>query len=478
MRKPVGGNEASAIEPSPSGFVINPYTYSQLSLEERRELLYGIYQWSDDAPKVLSSLGRRQLLEIICAEMGKERKYPGFTKARMIEHLLKLFSCRRTINTKKNLTPDDHPCEEEMKDKPEAFLCQNSACRAVVNDADVFCRRCSCCICHRYDDNKDPSLWLVCCSSDCPEEPGYCGLSCHLRCSLSHERSGILLHGPCLRLDGQFYCVSCGKTNDLMGTLRKQLVRAKEARRVDNLCLRISLSHKILQHTEKHKGLLQIVESAVDALEDEVGPLERASEKMDRSIVNRLSCGSIVQQLCASAIEAFDASLLQPPQSFHQMKTPHRELGEGDNVAESMNSSDNKTESPSKQKCSAKKRRVVPAPASPRPVVNKRQEEEGKEVAKGYEYSVGVIKKLESEGHIETDFRVKFLTWFSLKATAQERMVVGIFIDTFIDDLSSLAGQLMHTFMDKLCGGGGKEEKEEEEEEGENGHTLCTTLWH
>ncbi|VFQ75198.1 unnamed protein product [Cuscuta campestris] len=170
MKKPVGGNEASAIEPSPSGFVINPYKYSRLSLEERRELLYEIYQWSDDAPKVLSSLGRRQLLEIICAEMGKERKYPGFTKARMIEHLLKLFSCRRTINTKENLIPDDHPCDEEMKDKPGAFLCQNSACRAVMNDADVFCRRCSCCICHRYDDNKDPSLWLVCCSPDCPEE--------------------------------------------------------------------------------------------------------------------------------------------------------------------------------------------------------------------------------------------------------------------------------------------------------------------
>lgn len=68
-----------------------------------------------------------------------------------------------------------------------------------------------------------------------------------------------------------------------------------------------------------------------------------------------------------------------------------------------------------------------------------------------YEYSVGIIKKLEHEGLIETDFRVKFLTWFSLKATTQERKVVRVFIDTFVDDHSSLAEQLMDTFMDEIC---------------------------
>ncbi|KAJ8551117.1 hypothetical protein K7X08_000487 [Anisodus acutangulus] len=38
-----------------------------------------------------------------------------------------------------------------------------------------------------------------------------------------------------------------------------------------------------------------------------------------------------------------------------------------------------------------------------------------------YEYSVGIIRKLEHEEFIETDFRVKFLTWFSLKATTREK---------------------------------------------------------
>lgn len=80
-----------------------------------------------------------------------------------------------------------------------------------------------------------------------------------------------------------------------------------EARRVDVLCLRLSLSYKILIGNDKYKELLKIVESAVTALENEVGPLDRASATMDRSIVNRLSCGATVQKLCASAVEAFDS---------------------------------------------------------------------------------------------------------------------------------------------------------------------------
>nr|GMD93984.1 VIN3-like protein 2 [Ipomoea batatas] len=359
-----------------SGFVINPSKYSQLSLEERRQLVHEIVQWSEDAPKVLSSLTRRELLELICAEMGKERKYSGFTKFRMIEHLLKLLSRKstRSTNTQLDSSPIQsggglkrqcirenlclpNQCDEEMEDKSEV-LCQNLACRAILNAGDAFCRRCSCCICHQYDDNKDPSLWLIC-YSDYPDEPGSCGLSCHLKCSLSHERSGILLNGPCVKLDGHFYCVSCGKINDLMRTLRKQLVVAKDARRVDVLCLRISLSHKILQYTERYKGLLQVVESAVRALENEVGPLDLASEKMDRSIVNRLSCGAAVQKLCASAVEAFDSLFLD--QCFHARKQeppncnpmPYEGLGERGNPAvdvaylraESMNSSDKQSSS-------------------------------------------------------------------------------------------------------------------------------------
>lgn len=92
-------------------------------------------------------------------------------------------------------------------------------------------------------------------------------------------------------------------------TWRKQLVVATEARRVDILCLRLSLSYKILAGSNKYKELLKIVESAVTALENEVGPLDQASATLDRCIVNRLSCGIEVQKLCASALEAFDSMM-------------------------------------------------------------------------------------------------------------------------------------------------------------------------
>jgi hypothetical protein len=92
----------------------------------------------------------------------------------------------------------------------------------------------------------------------------------------------------------------------------------------------------------------------------------------------------------------------------------------------------------------------------------KRQEE------RDYEHSVQVVKLLEHEGHIDEDFRVKFLTWFSLKATKQERRVVNVFVDALLDDPPSLAGQLMHAFMDKIC----CEQKQVFR------HGFCFRLWH
>lgn len=87
---------------------------------------------------------------------------------------------------------------------------------------------------------------------------------------------------------------------------RKQLLVAKETRRVDVLCLRISLAHKILVRTERYKEVHKKVEAALYILTNEVGPLNLLCTKMARGIVNRLSCGAEVQKLCASAVEGFD----------------------------------------------------------------------------------------------------------------------------------------------------------------------------
>lgn len=94
-------------------------------------------------------------------------------------------------------------------------------------------------------------------------------------------------------------------------TWKKQLVVAKEARRVDVLCQRLSLCHKILSGTKQYKEMHSMVESAVKMLSKEVGPLDQVT-KMSRGIVNRLSCGAEVQKICSSAVEYFDSKFSYP----------------------------------------------------------------------------------------------------------------------------------------------------------------------
>ena len=84
---------------------------------------------------------------------------------------------------------------------------------------------------------------------------------------------------------------------------------AKETRRVDILCYRVSLSQKLLNGTKKYQKLYDIVEEAVRKLEAEVGPLTGLPVKTARGIVNRLSSGPEVQKLCAIALESLDSML-------------------------------------------------------------------------------------------------------------------------------------------------------------------------
>lgn len=96
-----------------------------------------------------------------------------------------------------------------------SWICKNSACRAVLSIDDTFCKRCSCCICHLFDDNKDPSLWLVCSSDSGPRDS--CGLSCHIECALQREKVGVVDLGQLMKLDGSYCCASCGKVSGILG---------------------------------------------------------------------------------------------------------------------------------------------------------------------------------------------------------------------------------------------------------------------
>lgn len=149
-------------------------------------------------------------MKIICAEMGKERKYTGLAKPKLIEYLLNLVS--RPLG--ETSCSDRRNSRKKEKTIGYIICCENLACRAALGSEDTYCRRCSCCICQRFDDNKDPSLWLTC---------EACELSCHLECGLKHEGYGIGSDDDDndnddggKGLDGRFYCAFCGKDNDLL----------------------------------------------------------------------------------------------------------------------------------------------------------------------------------------------------------------------------------------------------------------------
>ncbi|KAG6511750.1 protein VERNALIZATION INSENSITIVE 3-like [Zingiber officinale] len=322
------------MDPPFSGFVLDPSKCSKLSIEEKRELVRELSKWPESAPEKLQTWTRHDISEILCAELGKERKYTSLTKQKMIDYLLRVVSETKSgenanrrdslqvpstpnpQTTAKRQRKSENPSRlpivtnyPQIHDVEEALdnlrCCQNSACRATLKMEDSFCKRCSCCICHKYDDNKDPSIWLFC-GSETPAQGEFCGMSCHLECALKHERAGMMNSEKCKKLDGSYYCVHCGKSNDLLGCLKKQLVIAKYARRVDILCYRISLSHKLLSSTEKYLNLHEIVDQARKKLESEIGPIDDLAN-MARGIVNRLSVGAEVQKLCASAVNLLDS---------------------------------------------------------------------------------------------------------------------------------------------------------------------------
>ncbi|KAL3624500.1 Villin-1 [Castilleja foliolosa] len=100
-----------------------------------------------------------------------------------------------------------------------SWICRNSACRATFSADDTFCKRCSCCIFHLFDDNKDLSLWLECISESGLVDA--CGLSCHIEFRAQRGKVGVIDLGLLMQLDGSYCCASCGKVSGILGVLEK-----------------------------------------------------------------------------------------------------------------------------------------------------------------------------------------------------------------------------------------------------------------
>nr|QWB89292.1 VIL1 [Bambusa tulda] len=594
----------------------------------------------------------------------EEKKQSGISKCKSVEDIPRAATVKRCMNIdSKKLSSNnnnnssftgsqalrkqprkvDHPLqlrENEISQDtkpPTTWTCKNSACKAVLNSDNTFCKRCSCCICHLFDDNKDPSLWLVCSSEtgdrDC------CESSCHIECALQRRKAGCIDLGQSMQLDGNYCCAACGKVIGILGCWKRQLVVAKDARRVDILCSRIYLSHRLLDGTTRFKELHQVVEDAKAKLETEVGPLDDTLPAACRFRFEDITASSLVLVLKETASSQYHAikgyklwywnseeppstgepaifpkdqrriliSNLQPCTEYafriisftedgelghseskcftrskeiihknvehgaegcsstakRDGKSQHerssgfkvRQLGKvlrkawaeenscpnefcKDEIEDSCGQSDsvipdkdqvarvvsrkldlNETSVPdlnaeiviptecfqNENGCSSGKNglrksngcgdsetcaegHVGEAPAMESRSQSRKQTSDLEQetcaddsnlvigsqrhfslrlgqLDDNYEYCVKVIRWLECSGHIEKDFRMKFLTWFSLRSTEQERRVVFTFIRTLLDEPSSLAGQLLDSF--------------EEIVSSKRPRTgFCTKLWH
>ena len=195
--------------PFPPGAIIEPAKCRLMSVDEKKDLVRELSKRPQTAPDKLQSWSRRDIVEILCADLGRERKYTGLSKQRMLDYLFR-------VVTGKSSGPVVHVQEKEPTLDPNAstlqnvkgrvtihhdcqllsairhlllYLCQLIMCglagvwnaREILNLEDKFCRRCTCCICFQYDDNKGPTLWLFC-SSEHPMQKKSFRLSCHLEC--------------------------------------------------------------------------------------------------------------------------------------------------------------------------------------------------------------------------------------------------------------------------------------------------------
>lgn len=182
--------------------------------------------------KFLKSGLRKDILEFY---QDKEKKQLILSKCKMSEPLPKLSKKQLKTQEQKRVSssPKDHSSRKQLRkgENPlrilsameqcadvkssNSWICKNSACRATISIDDTFCKRCSCCICHLFDDNKDPSLWLECTSES--GQGDSCGLTCHVECALQRGKVGVVDLGQLMQLDGSYCCASCGKVSGILG---------------------------------------------------------------------------------------------------------------------------------------------------------------------------------------------------------------------------------------------------------------------
>lgn len=144
---------------------MDPGKHNGMSLKDRRELVYEVSQWPQGASEILQCWTRRDLLELICAELGKERKYTNVPKSKMIAYLLKLVLRKngqpKDDNANASILGQNNKDDTEKKENEEqphhfsrsaksdssmcreaqagsTAVCRNVACQATLNSGDAI----------------------------------------------------------------------------------------------------------------------------------------------------------------------------------------------------------------------------------------------------------------------------------------------------------------------------------------------------
>uniref|UniRef100_A0A803Q9Q0 Fibronectin type-III domain-containing protein n=1 Tax=Cannabis sativa TaxID=3483 RepID=A0A803Q9Q0_CANSA len=566
-------------EAAPGGISLDPSKGGKMSMEKKRELVYEISNWSEGWPELLQSWSRQEILQILCVEMGKERKYTGLTKLKIIEHLLKIVSEKKSggsegvttdLDSQASPMSGQRAAKRQRKTEQPSRLataaasvstnngiidltsnviyCKNSACRATLNREGT----------EKYQklyelvDEASKKLQaevgpldglpvkmgrgIVNRLSSGPEVQKLCSSAVELLDSMNSNVTSDPLPNP-IKQDKKPIGPNMIKFEDTRATSLTIFLQSQNILSDDNVLY--SLWHckvddinypkeptckllapntrfvvrdltpateycfKVVSHDgtkELGTSIVRFSTSNADELtnchvpersqspatncsslsnpssvEDETNNVALSSEQADTRQENYLS-------YCKDNEKVASGSLSNGTITFNS-------TGEGENKGNQVSLLDGNCSIRSnwngvvpfagssdaglpitpckieilkeglgrnvRSKSSSKDLENAAGKGEPQDgsTSKKRNAERPDEECAGnglsdrdFEYYVKVIRWLECEGHIEKNFRQKFLTWYSLRASSQELRIVKVFIDTFIEEPASLAEQLVDTF--------------------------------
>ena len=75
---------------------IEPAKCRLMTVDEKQELVRELLKRTQSAPDKLRPCSRRDIVEILCADLGREGKYIGLSKRRMLDYLFRVVTASKS----------------------------------------------------------------------------------------------------------------------------------------------------------------------------------------------------------------------------------------------------------------------------------------------------------------------------------------------------------------------------------------------